>query len=172
MDQLKNLQRTDPTLEKIRTVVTTNPDAISQPFYEKDGLLYRRWLPPHPCSNDLEVEQLVLPVPCCQGVLQLVHTISLADHLGKDKTAQRVLQRFYWPTLYKDVAAYCRSCEVCQKSSHRYGLRAPLIPLPILSEPFKRIAMDIIGPLPHSRPGKRYVLVICDYATRYPEGKQ
>ena len=29
--------------------------------------------------------------------------------------------------------------------------------------------MDIIGPLPHSRSGKRYVLVICDYATRYPE---
>ena len=29
--------------------------------------------------------------------------------------------------------------------------------------------MDIIGPLPRSRSGKRYVLVICDYATRYPE---
>ena len=29
--------------------------------------------------------------------------------------------------------------------------------------------MDIIGPLPRSRSGKRYVLVVCDYATRYPE---
>ena len=29
--------------------------------------------------------------------------------------------------------------------------------------------MDIIGPLPRSRSGKKYVLVICDYATRYPE---
>ena len=43
------------------------------------------------------------------------------------------------------------------------------MPLPVLSEPFKCIAMDIIGPLPRSRSGKRYVLVICDYATRYPE---
>ena len=41
--------------------------------------------------------------------------------------------------------------------------------MPILSEPFKRIAVDIIGPLPRSRSGKRYVLAICDYATRYPE---
>ena len=134
--------------------MTTNPDATNQPFYEKGGLLYRRWLPPHRCSNDLEVEQLVLPVPCCQGVLQLAHTIPLAGHLGKDKTAQRVLQRFYWPTLYKNVAAYCRSCKVCQKSSHCHGLRAPLIPLPILSELFKRTAMDIIGPLPRSHSGK------------------
>lgn len=29
--------------------------------------------------------------------------------------------------------------------------------------------MDIIGPLPHSRAGHRYVLVVCDYATRYLE---
>ena len=36
-------------------------------------------------------------------------------------------------------------------------------------DPFQRIAMDIVGPLPRSRSGNRYVLVICDYATRYPE---
>ena len=29
--------------------------------------------------------------------------------------------------------------------------------------------MDIVGPLPRSRSGNRYVLVICDYGTRYPE---
>ena len=51
---------------------------------------------------------------------------------------------------------------------HRVS-KAPLIPLPIISEPFSRIAMDIVGPLPRSKSGNRYVLVICDYATRYPE---
>ena len=39
----------------------------------------------------------------------------------------------------------------------------------VVEKPFGRITMDIIGPLPKSRLGKRYVLVICDYATRYPE---
>ena len=29
--------------------------------------------------------------------------------------------------------------------------------------------MDIVGPLPRSRSGNRYVLVLCDYASRYPE---
>ena len=46
---------------------------------------------------------------------------------------------------------------------------APLIPLPIIEEPFQRIAMDLVGPLPQSRSGNKYILVICDYATRYPE---
>ena len=29
--------------------------------------------------------------------------------------------------------------------------------------------MDIVGPLPKTARGHRYILVICDYATRYPE---
>ena len=44
-----------------------------------------------------------------------------------------------------------------------------MIPLPVLSEPFSRIAMDIVGPLPKSQSGNMYLLVICDYATRCPE---
>ena len=44
-----------------------------------------------------------------------------------------------------------------------------MIPLPVIAEPFKRVAMDIVGPLQRSRSGNRYVLVMCDYATRYPE---
>ena len=43
------------------------------------------------------------------------------------------------------------------------------MPLPIIAEPFRRIAMDTIGPLPKSRSGKQYILVVCDYAARYPE---
>ena len=46
---------------------------------------------------------------------------------------------------------------------------APLIPLPVVDEPFQCVAMDIVSPLPKSRSGKRYILVLCDYATRYPE---
>ena len=41
--------------------------------------------------------------------------------------------------------------------------------MPVIGEPFERMAMDIVGPLPRSRSGSRYVLVVCDYATRYPE---
>ena len=45
----------------------------------------------------------------------------------------------------------------------------PLIPLPVMEAPFKRIARDVVGPLPQSRRGNQYILVVCNYATRYPE---
>ena len=41
--------------------------------------------------------------------------------------------------------------------------------MPIITTPFHRIAMDIVGPLPRTRSGNKYVLTICDYATKYPE---
>ena len=35
--------------------------------------------------------------------------------------------------------------------------------------PFERVAMDLIGPFDRSTQGYRFVLVLVDYATRYPE---
>lgn len=46
---------------------------------------------------------------------------------------------------------------------------APLVPLPIVATPFKWIAMDIVRLLPRSRSRKQYILVVCDYVTRFPE---
>ena len=35
--------------------------------------------------------------------------------------------------------------------------------------PLERVAMDILGPLPPTRQGNRYILVIMDYFTKWPE---
>ena len=47
--------------------------------------------------------------------------------------------------------------------------KAPLQPLPILNEPFKRIAFDIVGPLQRTKCGHRFILTMMDYCTKYPE---
>ena len=93
----------------------------------------------------------------------------MAGHLGIKKTTDRVIQRYFWPGVFKDVTQYCRTYEVCQRAQTRKPVRAPLIPMPLVKIPFQRIAMDLIGPLPRSKRGNRFILTICDYATRYPE---
>ena len=60
----------------------------------------------------------------------------------------------------------CRVPKVCPG---RGGPRAPMVPLPIVDEQFYRIAMDIVGPLPRNRSGNGFILVVCEYATRYPK---
>ena len=169
-EELRELQQNDPTLEVLRRLAEDG-DGVSggKGFFYRDGLLRRRWIPVVVSEGDEAVEQLVLPVVCRGVVMKVAHNIPLAGHLGKNKTTDRVLQRFYWPTVYRDVAQYCRSCGECQKCPSRRVQKVPLVPLPVMTVPFDRVAMDIVGPLPRSRAGNRYILVFCDYGTRYPE---
>lgn len=55
------------------------------------------------------------------------------------------------------------------KSPQSRLLPRHFIPLPIIETPFERIIKDFVGPLPHSARDFRYLLVIMDYATRFPE---
>ena len=66
------------------------------------------------------------------------------------------------------MSDYCKSCPECQRTGKGRQHKVPLVTLPVIQEPFERIAMEIVGPLPHSKRGNQYILVVCDYATRYP----
>ena len=71
---------------------------------------------------------------------------------------------------FRYIADYCKTCEVCQKSQRQRNLRqAEMISMPLIELPFQRITMDVVGPLPRSRLGNKYILTICDHAPRYPE---
>ena len=133
----------------------------------RNGLLWRRWKSRG--ADGEELLQLVLPPTYRKKVLQIAHDLPLAGHLGKDKTLTRISRRFFWPTLSQDVASYVRSCPACQRTRQKKGEKAPLQPMPIMGNPFERIAMDVVGPLPKTRKGHEYILVVSDYATRYPE---
>lgn len=43
------------------------------------------------------------------------------------------------------------------------------MPLPIIGIPFERVGIDLVSPLPKSAKGHEHILVIVNYATRYPE---
>ncbi|CAC5417984.1 unnamed protein product [Mytilus coruscus] len=49
-----------------------------------------------------------------ETVLSLGHDIPLAGHLGNKKTKVRIMQHFFWPGIFNDIAEYCRSCPDCQ----------------------------------------------------------
>lgn len=71
--------------------------------------------------------------------------------------------------MYTEVQKFCASFWTCQFTSNKGVSHAQLQPLPSIDTPFERIGMDIVGALERSSSGNRYILVICDYATRYPE---
>ena len=119
--------------------------------------------------RDEEATQLLVPRSRRESIYQAAHYNPMAGHLGYEKTLQRIMDRFYWPGIRAEVRRWCASCRECQLVNAPAVPKAPLCPLPLVELPFDRIGMDIIGPFERCAQGYRFVLVLIDYATRYPE---
>lgn len=69
----------------------------------------------------------------------------------------------------RQIKEYCRTCPVClQWNSHKEP-KPPLQPLPVVSTPWSKVALDIVGPLPLTKDGYRYLLTFIDFGTRFVE---
>ncbi len=104
-----------------------------------------------------------------KALLELAHSHPMAGHLGPANTTQRIRDWFHWPGMDAEVKRFCQACPTCQVTSPKKPPPSPLIPLPIIEVPFERIGIDLVGSLPKSALGHEHILVIVDYATRYPE---
>ncbi|KAJ1212450.1 hypothetical protein NDU88_000110 [Pleurodeles waltl] len=169
-EELSVAQQTCPTLEGLRqqAVKQANGDVSdSHRVYWEDNLLYTEHRDPKPGA----ARRLVIPQEYRKFLLTLAHDIPLAGHLGQMKTWDRLVPLFHWPRMSEDTKEFCKSCETCQASGKTGGApKAPLIPLPVVGVPFERVGVDIVGPLdPPTASGNRFILVVVDHATRYPE---
>uniref|UniRef100_A0A673AE92 Gypsy retrotransposon integrase-like protein 1 n=1 Tax=Sphaeramia orbicularis TaxID=375764 RepID=A0A673AE92_9TELE len=171
--QLTLAQKADPSLTKcIAAVLPKDKIGASQVvYYWEDDILMRKWAPlAEEDSGCNTVHQVVVPVGYCAQILSLAHDDVLFGNLGISKTYYRILKYFFWPGLKSDVK-YCQSCHVCQLigKPNQVVPQAPLHPIPVIGEPFERLIIDCVGPLPKSKSGHQFLLTLMCAATRYPE---
>ena len=81
----------------------------------------------------------------------------------------RVSLRYYWPGYFRGVNKYVRSCTICQTCKVEQLSPAGLMGHHVVEEPWIVVAADIMGPLPRSRLGFQYILVIQDLFTKWVE---
>lgn len=86
-----------------------------------------------------------------------------------EKTLARLAQRFYWLGIKAQVQKHFASCPECQLTQLKGAKGGDLCPMPIVTVPFKRIGVDIVGSLTPSSGRHEYSLVVVDHATWYPE---
>ncbi|XP_060580696.1 uncharacterized protein LOC132737428 [Ruditapes philippinarum] len=136
-------------------------------FQVRNKMLFREFT----AGNGDVSRQLVVPKDLRETVLKVAHDSLLAGHLGIRKTSDRVLGEFYWPGVLVEVRRYCQSCDICQRTISKGRIsKVTLGKMPLIDTPFKRVAVDIVGPIePMTDRKNRYILTMVDYATRYPE---
>lgn len=101
--------------------------------------------------------------------MRLSHSSPVGGHFKLNKMLNNIRRRFYWAHCKSDVEKWCRTCSICfSRDGPRQRIRGKL-QLYNVGLPFERIAVDILGPLPRSTSGNRFVLVVTDYFSRWPE---
>lgn len=114
--------------------------------------------------------RIVIPQALVQCIIKSFHDAPYAGHLGARKTTLRIKESCFWEGMRKDIKTYCATCaSCCLRKSPKNVAPAPLQVFQEVASPFERTAMDIMGPLPTSSEGNRYILVFIDHLTRYAE---
>ena len=157
-EELQHEQQIDDSLKVWREKANTGDIQ----FTFTNRLLYKR------IKDQLNKDmwQLCVPVPYRSLVLSLAHR---PGHPGRDRTLQRVQDEFCWPGIFNEVKQLCKACLNCQLADKLSPYLAPLRPLLVIHTPFQQIGMDMVEPLPTTAAGNLFILVIVDYATRWPK---
>ena len=168
-EKLKELQEADPTHHRYRKKeepVMMRGKEIT--FVTRKRILYRQCETP---GDEKPVLQVVVPGCLRRQIMQRAHDSILGAHLGSGKTLSRIQAVFYWPDMGGDMARFCRSCDICQRTTSKGRIpKVPLQKIPLINQPFKRVSVDLVGSIsPPNENGHQYILTLVDYATIYPD---
>lgn len=137
----------------------------------ENGLLYHQR--PNPLIEelmpDLNAWKLVVPVEYRKEILRENHNEPQAGHFGMARTFQKIMQFYFWPNLFREVANYIRKCHICQAVKADQRGSSGIMSWRSFDQPWMAVAVDIVGPLPRSRNGFSYLLVMQDLFSRWVE---
>lgn len=147
--------------------VRNNPDLFPA-FRVENAILYKHVFQSEKFTDTSPEWKIVVPTPNRVEILKLFHDDPTAGHLGVLKTFSRVSKLYYWPRMKQSIQLYVRSCRVCAQCKPDNLPQAGLMgKYRDIKYPFQMISADLLGPYPRSKNGNRFVLVVCDWFTKF-----
>lgn len=115
-----------------------------------------------------ETWKLVIPKDDRRKLITLAHEPPTSGHVGVYKTFSRLCERYYWPKMRSDVENFVKRCKVCTAHKPSQQQRSDkMVSHPKANTPWEMITTDLIGPLPKSKRGNAFILVVSDYLSKF-----
>jgi hypothetical protein len=135
----------------------------------QDGILFHVKNLSAPGRRSSLLLQVVVPTELVAKVLHVMHASAYSGHTGVLKTFERTRKQFFWVNMMKYIVEFINTCELCQKMKDPPArrTRVPYLTRPQPSRPWEVASMDVMH-LPSANKF-RYVLIIVDLFTRWPE---
>ena len=152
LDEILLEQQTDAFCQNIAAKL----DDKTTYFHDGQGVLRRR-LP-----ADKRLTPIVLPLTLRPRALILMHHSPMAGHPGQTRMYANMRRVFYWPQMAADIFGTVRRCYSCARERLRQRKRFEPLQLFQPERPLEDVAIDVLGPLPETKNGYKYVLVVTD----------
>ncbi|KAK9034964.1 hypothetical protein V6N11_077015 [Hibiscus sabdariffa] len=130
-------------------------------FYWDEPYLFKQ------CAD--QVLRRCVPEEEQKDIMYHCHAAACGGHFGGNRTAAKILQSgFYWPTLFKDVHAFAKACDRCQRTGNISRRNEMPLRNILEVELFDVWGIDFMGPFPSSH-GDLYILLAVDYVSKWVE---
>ena len=124
----------------------------------------RQLAPPQQPTNLPKITRLIIST-------QYFRRYTIIWATSKQKRHRRDLkpETTHWSGYEQDTVQWVKQCEQCQKRNPpQSNLVAPMGTIAV-TRPFEKLSWDIMGPLPTSSRGNKYILVITDFFSKWVE---
>ncbi len=180
-DELVQMQKADPAINKVLSwkqegrACPTKHDLLTESGVVKDicgqwsklvvrdDLLYRLWTPKY---SSTPCHQLLAPNTIKSEIFNQLHCVRAGGHFAVKRSMAKARQRFFWPHCKDDMERWCKECEVCAQAKRGPRHRAELGHNPVRQK-LELVALDILGELPETINGNKYILVATDAYTKW-----
>ena len=113
-----------------------------------------------------EVEQNMVPSSLVLLTLKMHH--EWFGHMGANRMLETIKLRYYWPKMDQAIVAHTTGCVNCRlRKTYQRKPRVPIMKYSKSRRPLDRVHVDLTGPLPTTKAGHRYIMVIKDFLTKY-----
>ena len=133
-------------------------------FVLMKDVLYKRGFS-HPYLRCLGMEE-------ADYAMREIHEGICKNHSGARSLVHKLIQAgYYWPTMLKDVQAYVKSCDKCQRFSNFIKQSSEKLTPITAPWPFTQWGLDIMSPFPTAVRQLKFLVVGIDYFTKWVEAE-
>ena len=103
-------------------------------------------------------------------VIKIYHdTPANGAHFGRNRTTQKIRQRYFWPNMIQDIRDYVKSCIPCLQNNHlRQKPPGALKPIEPPEGVWQLLTIDFHGPIsPTTKNGNKYIISLTDVLSKF-----
>ena len=120
-----------------------------------DTLIYRKTL--ERMGTKEEVVTLVLPESWEEKIIVQAHESTNHAHMDKERTTFMINKKFHFLSVFsKKIDQILKKCHTYNKSKTKIHKPVEVSKHPFPDQPFRRVAMDFLDPLPETESGNEY----------------